>query len=152
MPTQRPRSEYSRTGDEHGSGGRDFGSSGSRDFGRGAAMNDRDPYKHGEEPLYRGERGQSGSQAGGFEPPTRGGHGGKGPVGDRGDDTRVHDEVCRALTRDDDIDASAIEVAVEAGEVTLTGTVADRRSKRLAEECVEFVAGVRDVHNHLRVK
>lgn len=152
MPTQRPSPEYSRTGHDHGSGGRDFGSSGSRDFGRGAAMNDRDPYKHGEAPGYRGERGQSGSQAGGFEQPRHGGHRGKGPIGYRGDDTRVHDEVCHALTHDDDIDACAIEVAVDGGEVTLTGTVPDRRTKRLAEQCVEFVAGVRDVHNHLRVK
>ena len=38
------------------------------------------------------------------------------------------------------------------GEVTLTGTVDDRRTKRMAEQAVEGLAGVHDVVNQLRVK
>lgn len=33
----------------------------------------------------------------------------------------------------------------------MTGTVGDRRQKRLVEDCAESVYGVRDVHNHLRI-
>ena len=37
------------------------------------------------------------------------------------------------------------------GEVTLEGTVADRRMKRDAEDLVEQIPGVTQVHNHLRI-
>jgi len=42
-------------------------------------------------------------------------------------------------------------VEVSAGEVTLTGEVVDRRTKRLAEDVAESVMGVFDVHNRLRI-
>jgi hypothetical protein len=45
-----------------------------------------------------------------------------------------------------------IEVQVDNGEVTLTGTVDDRRTKRLTEDIAESVYGVKDVHNRLRVQ
>ena len=38
------------------------------------------------------------------------------------------------------------------GEVTLEGTVRTRRMKRAAEDCVESVSGVQQVHNRLRVE
>jgi osmotically-inducible protein OsmY len=41
---------------------------------------------------------------------------------------------------------------VRDGEVTLTGTVDARMVKRAAEECCDHVRGVKDVHNHLRVR
>jgi Flp pilus assembly secretin CpaC len=53
---------------------------------------------------------------------------------------------------DDRIDASDIEVQVQDGEVTLTGTVEDRLAKRRAEDCAEQVMGVRDVMNQIRVQ
>lgn len=52
---------------------------------------------------------------------------------------------------DPEIDASEIEVHVREGTVTLTGTVEDRRSKRMAEDAVEDLAGVKDVQNQLQV-
>ncbi len=45
-----------------------------------------------------------------------------------------------------------VNVDVKNGEVTLTGTVADRASKRLAEDLSDSVHGVRDVHNHLHLE
>jgi osmotically-inducible protein OsmY len=42
-------------------------------------------------------------------------------------------------------------ITVWNGEVTITGSVQDRRVKRLAEEVAEAVAGVSQVHNQLRV-
>ncbi|WP_261663429.1 BON domain-containing protein [Deinococcus sp. Marseille-Q6407] len=50
------------------------------------------------------------------------------------------------------MDASEVEVQVEGGEVTLSGTVNDRWQKRQAESCAERVRGIRDVHNRLRVQ
>ncbi|MEO8846948.1 MAG: BON domain-containing protein, partial [Kofleriaceae bacterium] len=40
-----------------------------------------------------------------------------------------------------EVDATHIIVDVKNGEVTLTGTVEDRRTKRLAEDAVETVTG-----------
>jgi osmotically-inducible protein OsmY len=55
------------------------------------------------------------------------------------------------LARHPRIDASDIEVGVENGEVTLTGTVSDRQSKRMAEDIAENVYGVSDVQNRIRI-
>jgi len=48
--------------------------------------------------------------------------------------------------------ASEIEVQVSHGEVTLEGTVEDRRTKRLAEDIIEICPGVKQVHNRIRVQ
>jgi hypothetical protein len=61
-------------------------------------------------------------------------------------------EINEILTRHGDIDATDIEVRVQQGEVTLTGTVNDRWAKRLAEDIAEDVVGVTDVQNQLRVR
>lgn len=79
------------------------------------------------------------------------GHRGKGPSGYTRSDERIRESVCEALADDDRVDASNIEVTVKAGEVILTGTVEDRMQKRMAEECIENLSGVKDVQNQLRV-
>jgi hypothetical protein len=79
-------------------------------------------------------------------------HAGQGPKGWQRSDERVREEVNEALARHPEIDATEIEVRVEKGEVTLTGTVDDRRTKRLAEDIVERVFGVKDVENKVKVK
>jgi osmotically-inducible protein OsmY len=76
---------------------------------------------------------------------------GLGPKGYRRSDQRIHEDVCEALTEDTDLDPSSVEVTVQEGEVTLSGTVSSRHDKRQAENIAERVTGVRDVHNHLRV-
>jgi osmotically-inducible protein OsmY len=60
-------------------------------------------------------------------------------------------ELQEILTADPELDASEIEVAVEGGAVTLRGTVDSSDAKLLAEELVESVTGVREVHNQLKV-
>jgi osmotically-inducible protein OsmY len=55
------------------------------------------------------------------------------------------------LMRHGDIDATDIEVTVSNGEVTLSGAVDDRRTRRLAEDVAENVTGVTNVINRLRV-
>ena len=76
---------------------------------------------------------------------------GKGPKGYQRSDERILEDVSDALARNGELDASEIVVQVSAGEVTLDGTVPDRSSKRLAEDLVEDLLGVKHVHNRLRV-
>jgi osmotically-inducible protein OsmY len=77
---------------------------------------------------------------------------GRGPKGYQRSDDRIKEEVCECLARDPNVDASDIEVDVIKGEVTLTGTVIERRQKRCAEDAIEHVSGVKDVHNRIRVE
>jgi hypothetical protein len=79
-------------------------------------------------------------------------HVGKGPKGWQRSDDRIREEVNETLARHPEIDASEIEVRVQNGEVTLTGTVDERRDKRMAEDIVERVFGVKDVENKIKVK
>jgi hypothetical protein len=76
---------------------------------------------------------------------------GMGPQGYRRSDDRIFEDICERLTQHGQIDASDIEVEINDGDVTLKGSVDDRRSKRLAEDVAASVNGVSDVQNHLRV-
>ena len=78
-------------------------------------------------------------------------HAGRGPRNYRRSDERIEEDVNESLTRHPGLDASEIEVRVNDGEVTLTGTVDSRLEKRMAEDAAENCPGVRDVHNQLRV-
>lgn len=106
------------------------------------------------EPSWGNQMGnQIGHHTGGAPQPRGAGpHRGKGPVGYQRSDERIRELVCEALADDEHIDASQINVAVKDGEVTLTGVVDDRRTRRDAEDCVINVSGVRDVLVQLRVK
>lgn len=66
-------------------------------------------------------------------------------------DEALRGELQEILTQDPELDASEIEVEVEGGAVTLRGTVDSSDAKLLAEELVESVTGVREVHNQLKV-
>ncbi|MCR4264684.1 BON domain-containing protein [Nitratireductor sp. ZSWI3] len=79
-------------------------------------------------------------------------HRGKGPKGYVRSDERVHEDVNDRLAEDGMLDASDIEVTVDQGEVTLSGTVADRFEKRRAEDCADSVSGVRHTQNNLRIQ
>ncbi|MEP6832263.1 MAG: BON domain-containing protein [Gemmatimonas sp.] len=94
---------------------------------------------------------RSASQWGSQSDPQRGQHAGRGPKGYRRDDNRITEDVNEALTRDQHVDASEIEVKVANGEVTLTGTVDSRDAKRHAEDIAERVSGVNDVNNQIKV-
>lgn len=79
-------------------------------------------------------------------------HRGRGPKGYARPDERILDDVHHHLTDDPWLDASEIEVQVKDGEVTLSGTVDDRRAKHHAEHCIEDIHGVKHVQNNLRVQ
>ncbi|MEP6863945.1 MAG: BON domain-containing protein [Deltaproteobacteria bacterium] len=134
------------------------------DFDRGGQSGGRDRNYDTQSPRFGsesdrnyGQSGQSG-QSGwntqqGFsgQQGTRGPHSGKGPQGFQRPDERVKEMIHEALTDHEHIDATHITVDVKSGEVVLTGTVDDRNAKRLAEDIVERVSGVKDVQNQLRV-
>lgn len=86
-----------------------------------------------------------------FSAPTQPSYRGRGPKGFQRSDERLRELISERLADHDAIDASEIEVTVANGEVTLAGTVDDRRTKRLAEDVAESVSGVHDVHNQLKV-
>jgi len=76
---------------------------------------------------------------------------GRGPRGYQRSDERIREDVCERMCDCGELDASDIDVRVSNAEVTLAGTVHDRQDKRLAEDLVDEVSGVREVHNQLRV-
>ena len=78
-------------------------------------------------------------------------HRGRGPAGYTRSDERIREDVNDKLTEDWRVDASAIEVGVASGEVTLDGTVPSREQKRRAEDLVDSLSGVKHVQNNLRV-
>lgn len=67
-------------------------------------------------------------------------------------DDAISDTIYVRLTDHPDLDATDIVVEVKDAEVTLTGLVDSRRSKRLAEDVCDRVRGVQHVENRLRVQ
>ena len=114
------------------------------DFDRGGRSGGRDMNYDTMSPRDHGWNPQAGF--------ANGPHAGKGPQGFQRSDERIKEQIHEALTDHSHIDATHITVDVKSGEVTLTGTVDDRNSKRLAEDIVERVSGVKDVQNQLRVQ
>jgi hypothetical protein len=104
------------------------------------------------------ERAPSAARAGaGYSAPfdvesTRGPYVGIGPRGYRRSDERIHEDVCVRFAEHGQLDPSDVEVAVIGGEVILSGAVATRTQKRLAEDIADSVFGVVEVQNHLRVR
>lgn len=137
---------------------------GAQDFGQGYGSRE-DSYRSGFGGSgYGGGYGDYGRQSGGM-----GGYGGqshgerdelgwtktyhrgKGPKGYARSDERIREDVSDRLSDDPMLDATNIDVNVESGEVTLSGTVESRRDKRRAEDIADDVSGVNHVQNNLRV-
>lgn len=91
-----------------------------------------------------GQRGAERRKSGGS-------HTGQSPQFHRRSDDKIHEEIWELLTNNPDLDASEIELHVEGGEVTLSGTVDSRDAKWLSEDLVTSVTGVREVNNRLKV-
>jgi osmotically-inducible protein OsmY len=78
-------------------------------------------------------------------------HKGKGPKNYSRSDDRIKEDVNDRLSDDPFIDATEIDVTVSNGEVTLSGIVDHRSTKRRAEDLAESVSGVKNVENRIRV-
>jgi hypothetical protein len=142
---------YDRTGQEdYAEGLRRFEADetameyGDRDLGSSAAMNRWQLDEGGV--TFGGDAGRRTGRA------SAGPHAGRGPRGYQRADDRIREDVCDCLTEAADVDASDIEVTVERGLVTLSGTVDNRAAKRRAEDIAETIRGVKDVENRLRLK
>ena len=83
---------------------------------------------------------------------SRGEHYGKGPRGYQRSNERIREDVCEILSKSSEVDASEVEVSVQDGIVTLTGTILSRRMKKEAEHLVDSVHGVEDVVNMLSLQ
>lgn len=66
-------------------------------------------------------------------------------------DEQIYNEVCEALTKDSSIDASDIQVSVNDGIVTLSGTVSERLTKLMVEECLNKVSNINAIINNLHL-
>jgi osmotically-inducible protein OsmY len=77
---------------------------------------------------------------------------GKGPKDYKRSDDRLKEIACELLMEAPHIDASDITVEAKNGEITLKGSVSDRRAKHAAEDLLEGRAGVTEIHNQLRIQ
>lgn len=64
---------------------------------------------------------------------------------------RIHNEAREGIIRHGHVDASDVNVRVEHGEVILEGTVPSHREKQMAEQDVQSLPGIKNVHNRLQV-
>lgn len=84
--------------------------------------------------------------------PTIGPHTGHGPQNYQRSDQRIKEDVSDRLMAHGHLDARGINVSVNNGEVTLSGTVNSRQDKRTADDIADSVTGVKDVNNQLKVQ
>ena len=101
------------------------------------------------EPVAPWARRERGGYWRNYEPQAS--YAGRGPKDYQRSDERVREEICDCMTDDPMLDASEISVAVNRGEVILSGTVTSRDQKRRAEDVADRISGVKDVTNQLRV-
>ena len=145
---QEPRGGYWGQG---AGGGQGIGGSGSwRQEQSGDWGGQRGSQGYGHGPSWQGSGSSTGYSAAGSW--MAGPHSGRGPQGYQRSDARIEEDVCEHLTHHGMLDATGIQVQVENGEVTLTGTVESRQAKHLAEDILDSISGVRDIHNQLRVQ
>jgi len=77
---------------------------------------------------------------------------GMGPQSYKRSDERIREDIFEHLTDSHIIDARSILVDVNQGNVTLSGTVSERRMRYAAEDLVERIGGVANINNQLRVQ
>ena len=143
-----------REGESHYVGGPGFGNYGygSGGPGYGNLQGHRNESVGFSQDEYRGQMYDRGAREGMPQQRSGGQFAGRGPKGWTRKDEQIMEDVCQRLCDHPDIDASEIEVKVEHGEITLSGHVDSRHTKRMAEDVVEHVSGVRDIHNQLRIQ
>ncbi len=139
---------------QHGrqAGGEGYYSSASRQhFGMGGSYEG--SYRQRDEKGHRGEQYAGDIRTGWSRRDfgSRGGRRNRGPKNYTRSDERIREDICDQLMNGDD-DVSDVEVKVEGGEVTLSGTVERRDIKYRIEELADEIGGVKDVRNEIRVK
>lgn len=125
-------------------------------FGSSDGNRGRQPRFFDEDRDFENRMPMGGERWGGITPAerswnTEGRHRGRGPRNYQRSDERISDEIHQILTFHPELDASDVDIIVESAIVTLRGAVDSRAAKRLTEDLVEDVFGVKEVHNELRV-
>ncbi len=69
----------------------------------------------------------------------------------RRSDDNISEDIRNLLAENPDLDASGIEIHVERGDVTLRGLADSRDARWMAEDLSGSVAGVREIHNRIKV-
>ena len=151
-PAAPGRGQFGRTyGTSSGYGG-GFGSSYGT-WGDDDAARQRQAGSHRDAPQYGGRSGYDlGTHQRDIRREPQRSFRGLGPKDYKRPDDRIRDDIYERLTDDHHIDARAIMVEVNQGNVTLTGTVIERRMRYAAEDLVESVMGVANINNQLRVQ
>lgn len=68
-----------------------------------------------------------------------------------GSDEKIKIDACDALSLVPDLNCSEIKILVDKGSLTLKGAVESPRLKRMAEDSIQHVLGVKQVQNELRI-
>lgn len=76
----------------------------------------------------------------------------RGPKGYTRSDERIREDICERLINAQFIDSSEVTIIVDAGKVTVEGTVPERRMKHAIEDLAETTSGVTEVENKIRVE
>lgn len=118
-------------------------------YDRGYYGNPGYDYYYGYSPYYGGYDFDYGS---GYYGDNYGQYYGYGPSNYTRSDERIQEDINDRMTWHGDLDATDINVAVNDGVVTLTGSVDSRQDKRLAEDIADSVSGVWDVNNQLSIR
>lgn len=74
------------------------------------------------------------------------------PRSHRRSDTVIKGEVCDILAESPNVNCSHIDVSVNSGVVTLRGTIQEPLERQQVEDLVEYVSGVNEVQNELKVQ
>lgn len=99
---------------------------------------------------YSGDMHESAMQRESWRMP--GPHTGKGPKNYRRPDGYIREDIYERLTHFGQFDELDMNVDVQDGIVTISGTVQDRATKRLAGQIADSVYGVKDVCNMLQIE
>src|SRR5205814_1762436 len=76
----------------------------------------------------------------------------RGPRGYQRSDERLREEIIDRLLQQEDINLEDIQVDVNDGIVTLSGTVDNRRTKHQIEDIIDGIWGVKDIANNLHLQ
>lgn len=64
----------------------------------------------------------------------------------------IKEEVCDLLAEAPTVDCSNIDVSVNGGTVTLRGSVKSASNKQQLEDLIEYISGVDEIKNELKVQ
>lgn len=146
-----PRSGYGRDRQSYQQGGypqSGYQQGGYQQGGYQPSGSQQGGYRHGGYQQTGEQWGTGGSHYSG----ERRANGNRGPKGYTRSDERIREDLCDRLMQLHDIDPTDVEIKVQNGEISLTGTVRNRMEKYRVEDMADSIAGAKEVNNQLRVK